>query len=358
MKINEYAQMMGWLTRPARQEPRFMAEGGRIGLLNGGDAFFKKQLNKSIETYGENALNKAAQVLANKNYSELKGEKYSNMRRKIKKELSQFGSALKEEGSRKRSRQPRIRKDQGIQIKLLEETNKKKFFDPKKFTKDNKITMKELKYQAKLLRDNIYDKRMLVSGKDMGGATLTWIPDDLQAADNALTKMWKSKLIVDDRNRIENLFYDAFKNGSISSKKYLAIRDKLNEYYQLNKAIKKRYPSLEFELDHPLSKSSLKNLFDAKPEQLIFVNPLNKDLNRGFKNSLSLQYEKAMGDPKKGIKPNLNKKKAVEKIARDLKLNIGKVSDDATNFKYGVKEFQKLNMKDEILKAVQNLSSI
>ncbi len=77
---------------------------------------------------------------------------------------------------------------------------------------------------------------------------------------------------------------------------------------------------------------------------------LESDLNNGFKDSLSLQYEKAVQEN------NLNKKKAVEKIARDLKLNIGKISDDATNFKYGVKEFQKLNMKNEIAKSLENLN--
>ena len=35
MKIQEYAQMMGWLTRPPRQEPRFMAQGGRLGFKRG-----------------------------------------------------------------------------------------------------------------------------------------------------------------------------------------------------------------------------------------------------------------------------------------------------------------------------------
>ena len=63
-----------------------------------------------------------------------------------------------------------------------------------------------------------------------------------------------------------------------------------------------------------------------------------------------MQYEKAVQSN------DLNKKKAVEKIARDLKLNIGKISDDATNFKYGVKEFQKLNIKEEIAKSLQNLN--
>ena len=345
-------------TRP--QEPRTMAQGGRIGLLNGGDAFFKKQLNKSIETYGEDTLNKAAQVLANKNYSELKGEKYSNMRKKIKKELSQFGSALKEEGSRKRSRKPRILKDQGIQIKLLEETNKKKFFDTKNFAKKHNISMEELKDEARKLRNNIYDKRMLVSGKEMR-ATLEWIPNDLKAADIALDKMWKSELIVNDRNVIDNLFYDAFGNPSntktFNSKKYLAIKDNLNEYRQLKEAINIKYPSIDFQLDHPLSKSTLNKIFNASADELTRVNILDAHLNNSFKDSLSQKYQKSLGYNIKGEKVgkvNLEAKKAVEKVAKDLKLNIGKVSTDLKDFKYGVKEFQKLNIRDEIIKSLKN----
>ena len=93
-------------------------------------------------------------------------------------------------------------------------------------------------------------------------------------------------------------------------------------------------------------------MFNATTDQLTRVNVLEADLNNGFKDTLSLQYEKAVQGN------DLNKKKAVEKIAKDLNLNIGKISDDATNFKYGVKEFQKLNIKDEIGKSLQNLSAL
>ena len=109
----------------------------------------------------------------------------------------------------------------------------------------------------------------------------------------------------------------------------------------LRDALNAKYPNINFELDHPLSKSSLNKLFNATTDQLTRVNVLEADLNNGFKDSLSLQYEKAIQGN------NLNKKKAVEKIAKDLKLNIGKVSDDATNFKYDVNDFQKINIKDE-----------
>ena len=240
MRPDRQKQMLAYLTRPA------MAQDERIEFNKGGEAEYQRRLKIAQDKFGKDNLDKAAKELGYKDYDALRGEKFANTRRKIFRELKDFGSALPEQESRSRSRvKKRIPKEQGIQIKLLEKLNTKKFFNPKDFAKANNISIKQLKAEAVKLRNNIYDKRMLVAGKEMR-STLTWIPDDLQAADNALTKMWKSKLIVDDRNRIENLFYDAFKNGSISSKKYLAIRDKLNEYYQLNKVIKKRYPGLEF----------------------------------------------------------------------------------------------------------------
>ena len=336
------------------------ADGGRIGFKKkgfvnkGGEAEYQRRLKIAQDKFGADNLDAAAKALGYKNYDALRGEKYANIRRKIFKELGQFGSVLDERESRIRSRGTRIPKEQGIQIKLLEATNKNKFFDPKAFAKENGISLKEVKRNAALLQKNIYNKRMLVAGKDMR-STLTWIPDDPTVSDNALNKLWKSQLIKYEKNKIDELFYQAFgnpKSDTYNPKKFLAIKKNLNEYRQLRDAINARFPSINFELDHPLSKSSLNKLFNATTEQLTRVNVLEADLNNGFKDSLSLQYEKAVQNN------NLNKKKAVEKIARDLNLNIGKISDDATNFKYGVKEFQKLNIKDEIGKSLQNLNAL
>ena len=345
------------IDRPQSALDREMFEDAnkRFGLSDGGGKAFRlKRLQEDYKVFGKKELDKGAKILGFKDYASMSGDKNSNFRRKIKKELRNFGEVLTEPGSRKRSREARIPKEQGIQIKLLEETNKKKFFDPKKFAKDNNISLLQLKKQAALLQKNIYNKRMKVAGKDMR-FQLDWIPDDPTFSDNALNKLWKSKLIKYDKNKIDELFYQAFgnpKSNTYNPKKFLAIKKNLNEYRQLRDAINAKYPNINFELDHPLSKSSLNKIFNATTDQLTRVNVLESDLNNGFKDSLSLQYEKAVQSN------NLNKKKAVEKIAKDLKLNIGKISDDATNFKYGVKEFQKLNIKDEIIKSVKNLSSL
>jgi len=348
------------INRFMRDNPPGKADGGRIGFKKkgfvnkGGEAEYQRKLKIAQDKFGADNLDKAAKELGYKNYDALRGEKYANVRRKIFKELDKFGSVVDERESRIRSRGTRIAKEQGIQIKLLEATNNKKFFDPKAFAKENNISLKEVKRNAALLQKNIYNKRMLVAGKDMR-STLTWIPDDPTVSDNALNKLWKSKLIKYEKNKIDELFYQAFgnpKSDTYNPKKFLAIKKNLNEYRQLRDAINARFPGINFELDHPLSKSSLNKLFNATTEQLTRVNVLEADLNNGFKDTLSLQYEKAVQNN------NLNKKKAVEKIARDLNLNIGKISDDATNFKYGVKEFQKLNIKDEIGKSLQNLSAL
>jgi hypothetical protein len=331
------------------------ADGGRIGFKKkgfvnkGGEAEYLRKLKLSYDEYGQAALDKGAKVLGFKDYASMGGKENENFRKKIKNEIKKYGEVLPRYEADVRGRKTRIPKEQGIQIKLLEATNKNKFFDPKAFAKENNISLKQVKEEAKKLQRNIYDKRMLVAGKEMR-KTLEWIPNDPTVSDNALNKLWKSKLIKYEKDKIDELFYEAFGKNPKTYKKYLAIKKNLNEYRQLRDAIKERFPSINFELDHPLSKSSLNKLFNATTDQLTRVNVLEADLNNGFKDSLSLQYEKAVQDN------NLNKKKAVEKIARDLKLNIGKISDDATNFKYGVKEFQKLNIKDEIAKSLENLS--
>ena len=370
---------MDFQTFSKKYIPENFEEGGRAGYEDGGmlvqssddgsrPGYNGEQKLKALQAYydkfGKETLDKLSKKKYGKIASKISSEDLSNFKRRITKFedfITENNRMPTEKEARSIGRQPRIKTEQAIQIKLLEETNKGKFFDPEKFAKENNISMKELKRQAGLLQNNIYNKRMKMSGKEMR-RVLDWIPDDASISDNALNKLWKSKLIKYERTKIEELFYDAFgrefvkgtkdKNPNFNPKKHLAIRNNLTEYYKLREAIKAKYPNINLALDHPLSKSTLKKIFNATPDQLTRVNPLEADLNNGFKDTLSLQYEKAIQSK------NIPQKKAVEKIARDLKLNIGKVSDDATNFKYGVKEFQKLNMKNEILKAVQTQADL
>ena len=363
-----------------KRNPR--ADGGRIGFAEGPPnvrgavanlARRMDSINELYNMYGKSNVDKAfkakhgiaLQEIAKKTTHSYKGKEskvtdlISNFKRKFVREGGKF---LTEEESRIKSRKKRAFKEADLQIKLLEATNKDEFFDPKKFAKENDISLAKVKNEAKKLQKNIYVKRMLESGKENISRKLEWLPNDVNLADNALDKLYKSKLIKYERDKIDNLFYDAFgrefiqgtkkKNPTYNPKKFLAIKDQLNKYRKLKKAIQLKYPNINFELDHPLSKSTIRNLFNASAADLTRVNVLTEDLNKGFKDSLSQKYYKAVtGD-------NLKQKQAVEKIARDLNLNIGRISNLPGKFNFGVKEFQKLNLQDEILKAAQTRADL
>ena len=51
-------------------------------------------------------------------------------------------------------------------------------------------------------------------------------------------------------------------------------------------------------------------------------------------------------------------KKAIEKIAGDLGLNIGRVSDDIKKYNFKINQFQNLNMGDELVKAVEQQANL
>ena len=354
-----------------------MADGGRIGFAEGppsvrGEAANiarrTDSINELYNMFGKSNVDKAFKAkhgiglmeIAKKTTHPYQGREskvtdlISNFKRKFVREGGEF---LTEEESRIKSRKKRAFKEADLQIKLLEATNKDEFFDPKKFAKENDISLAKVKNEAKKLQKNIYVKRMLESGKENITRKLEWLPNDVNLADNALDKLYKSKLIKYERDKIDNLFYDAFgrefvqgtkkKNPTYKPEKFLAIKDQLNKYRKLKTAIQLKYPNINFELDHPLSKSTIRNLFNASAADLTRVNVLTEDLNKGFKDSLSQKYYKAVTGN------NLKQKQAVEKIAKDLNLNIGKISNVPGKFSFGVKEFQKLNLEDEILKAAQ-----
>ena len=93
---------------------------------------------------------------------------------------------------------------------------------------------------------------------------------------------------------------------------------------------------------------------DGTAEELSRVNVLDQELNQNFKKQLSDKYLESLKAT--DGKVNLEMKKSVEKIAKDLNINIGSVPDDLNvkGIKRGVKSFEKLNIKDEILKSLKN----
>ena len=369
--------------------PRNMAEGGRIGFLKGKGVKLDKanlkrltdSTNELYDTYGKDVVDKAAKEWAEMSNKEknrtrkIKIQNFnkienatdrSNFKRKFLDDIEKYGEWNIDR--KFDSRQKRVLREQGLQIKLIEATNKPGKFDAAKFAKNNNISMKELKNTARLLQNNMYDKAALITGtmSKESRAVLDWVPTEDIKRDATLSKLSKSGLTDYVDNRINAKFYDAFarekikgtniKNPTQDLEKYRAIRKNKNEYESLRRLINKKYPSLNFQLDHPLSQRSINALMEGTAEELSRVNVLDQELNQSFKKHLSDKYLESLTS--KNGKVNLEAKKAVEKIAKDLNINIGKISDKGKVITRGVSSFEKLNIKDEILKSLKNQQNL
>ena len=324
----------------------------------------KRRLDSIADYYkvfGKAFLDKLSRSKYNKNFDQLVGDNASNFKRRITKfqDFILDNKRLPTEFEARSlahelSRGPRELK---VQMSLLEDLKT----GPVKVTtqslaKKYNVSVEKLKGDANNLQRNIWRKRMGNNPNTVKQYPLKWMADEGNDLDNVLNNLYKAKVIKYERNKIRDLFYDAFgrktlegsniKNPTYSPKKWAAMRANWNDYNNIRNVINKKYPNIVFELDHPLSKATLKTYFNATPAQLTRVNPMAAGLNRGFKKVLDERYGNAIKNK------NIDQVKSLNKIAKDLNINFGKVSKDFTKFDYGVKPFEKIDIRKSMADAL------
>ena len=154
--VKEYSQMIGFLTRDKTStvprsmdpEPRNMYNQGQLvqNTVDGSRPGYKPGgiVEPGVEYYGK-LIDESPSSKNTGNTSPVKKGKFIYPRK------NRWGTVYSDtpHGGAEGWEKIRTPKEHGIQIKLLEETNKDKFFDAKKFAKDNNISMKELKKKGR-----------------------------------------------------------------------------------------------------------------------------------------------------------------------------------------------------------------
>jgi 6-pyruvoyl-tetrahydropterin synthase len=192
-----------------------------------------------------------------------------------------------------------------------------------------KMTKKEITKESSKLLKNVYSQNVAI-GKgpefdinSRGQKTLkSWLPDNFETTDSFLNNFSNIKGLknVQSENMsilIKNAYGD-------NPKKFTAAMKGLSEY---NKLVNLLPEGVKLDLDHPLSKSFLKGS-GVSPDKLLYVTPISREYNRGFKQSLSMAYDKAL------LNPNRDKKliKTIENFANKIGVNIGKGSTKKLDF--------------------------
>ena len=195
----------------------------------------------------------------------------------------------------------------------------------KSMAKKFKINEKQVVKQSSLLLKNVYAQNVAISKENLSKEPLkSWLPDDYKITDDFLDNFSNIKGLrkVQSEN-IGTLIRDAFGKGK-DPKKYVAALEGLNEY---NKLVNLLPEGVKLDLDHPLSKAFLKGS-NVSPEKLLYVTPISREYNRGFKEKLSKAYDNALLSPKKDKKLI----KTIENFANKIGVNIGKGSTKKFDF--------------------------
>ena len=196
-----------------------------------------------------------------------------------------------------------------------------------------------------------------------------WNPD---RKSSAATKRYANHVKRAKTGTFETIIFDAFgrknlkgtktPNSNYDLTKLDAIHKNIDEYKILKEYLETNF-GIVTELDHPLDKNTIRSLMNSNASDLTNVNILEQNLNTGFKKQLNNKYFQAVQSG------NLDQKRAVEKIAKQFNFNIGSVPDkqfinkqvgpfEFNKIDKGVGSFETLNIKDEMLKSLDNASKL
>jgi hypothetical protein len=287
--------------------------------------------------------------------------------KEVLEERKKFVSASKSEAF-KRGKLTRIN-DQ----KIIYETLEKGPSDVKTLSKKTGLTQLETKEELRKLLQNVYAQRVQI-GKGKYAMEDKWsvfLSRDENKIDQLLKNFSRTEGIERiQKDTIGDLFYKAYGkqflpdgktlNPTYSSSKYNAVLNKLKEYNTIRTSLQNEF-GINLELDHPLNRAALNNI-NATPDQLIRVNPITKELNRGIKEKLQTKYDKIniAIENAKGVELEklIFEKKGLENLTKYLELETGKISSTGKILKYGVQPFENLDMKETIINNLRNQNLI
>lgn len=147
--------------------------------------------------------------------------------------------------------------------------------------------------------------------------------------------------------------------NAYSGKQLKTALDKLENYKKLRGFISKKFPGLQLVLDHPTGYTFLRDIENVKnPADLVRVVPIPDKVNTfklGLDKGISQISQILRKNP--GSKIALDRYGAIQEIARQLDLEIGKIGKDGKVISYGQSRFiAPKNLLPEIYKAptIQN----
>ena len=349
MKIAHYEQMMDYLTGPRER----FSNGGKPGdLVTIGN---KKYTKERLEE-----LNKAAKK---RGYTDFQSVPVGKERDNVARDATRRSKGVAEGKGR-----PGVKKDYQVKTGEKDLASEAYLQRDLKRTKNQSNILKAVqsgKYKtageimkAVKLENNVFDKEvnnlfknvysqigdLNKPKKSQARFGVRFLPKDLD-------KMYKIRNELGQISGFESIeqrniyaqIADAYgQKGEMPNRKAFEIATKkASDFSKIKNEIKKKYPNINLELDHPLDYKTIEGL-GKKGEKFLHVTPIDKSINRGFKETLGKAYATAVKDKDRSRILN------IENLANDIGVTVGKVRGSKV-MDYGTTTLRESDLGKEII---------
>ena len=352
MKISQYNQMMAYLTRPV------FKDGGLITI--GNKKYTKERLDQ---------LNAAAKRKGYKDFQSVPvGKERDNVARDATRRAKGVAEGKGRPGVKKdyqvRTGPKDLASEAYLQRDLKKTKNQSNILNA---VRSNKFKTSDEIMNALNLEKNVFDKEvnnlfknvytqigdLNKPKKSQARFGVRFLPRDLDEMYEIRNKLGQIKGFesIEQRN-IYAQIADAYgQRGETPNRKaFQEATRKAAEFSRVKNEIKRKYPNINLELDHPLDYKTIKGL-GKKGDKFLNVTPIDKSINRGFKQILGKAYSTAVQN---GDKETILK---IERLADDIGLTVGKVRGSKV-MDYGTTTLRKSDLGDEIVKNLRQQNII
>jgi hypothetical protein len=194
----------------------------------------------------------------------------------------------------------------------------------KQIAKNLKLSVSKVEAGAETLFNNVYAEKLKINkGLD---PTTVYLPKTTKKLNGVLDILWKVDGFEGPEGRSWfKLIRDAKESGRITTKQFNTATGNVKNFFRMKHEIAAKYPNLILNLDHPLSFGAIESL-GASGEKFLTGMPSTETFNKGIKQRLDNRYASVVDDVRKGVTGAAEKKKAIEKLAKNLNIDIGEIS--------------------------------
>jgi len=258
-------------------------------------------------------------------------------------------------------------KQTALKRAILEEV-KKGISDSKQIAKNLKVSHTKLIQESEELFKHIYEQQMKVNTniKRTGLLTRMDIIGDSVATDRAALKTLLTDLRAvngfapAEAETWYTLIRDARTSGRITIDQFKTANKNVKQFFDLAHKIKTKYPSIVLNLDHTLSRGML-TLFNAQGEKFLTGMPSTETFNKGIKEKLDIKYKNIVDNLRKGVPGAAEQKIALEKLVKNLNIDLGEISKTGKKIISVGKEsivLGKAPIEQSIIQALEKQSSL